>query len=71
MIDVAIKDILKKRGRVTEQSDKKLTGFIPAEGVRGWISQVRAMGLEIQLKFSDYEEVVGVNPEKLLAQDKK
>lgn len=45
MIDVVLKDILKKRGRVTEQTQKRLTGFIPAEGVRGWISHLRSMGL--------------------------
>ncbi len=45
MIELAVKDILRKRGRVEEQSAKKLTGFIPAEGVRGWISHLRSMGL--------------------------
>lgn len=66
MIEIVIKDVLKKRGRINEQSDKKLTGLIPAEGVRGWISQLRAMGVEIDIKFADYEEVVGINPEKLV-----
>ncbi len=62
MIDYAIKDVLKKRGRVIEQTQNTLNGFIPAEGVRGWIKELRSMGLEIQIKFSDYQEVVGINP---------
>lgn len=47
MIDVAIKDVLKKRGRVMQQEGNKISGFVPAEGVRGWIAQLRSMGLEI------------------------
>lgn len=43
-----------------------MTGVIPAEGVRGWIKEVRSMGLEIELKLQGYEEVSGINPEKLL-----
>ncbi len=69
MIEVAVKDVLKKRGRITQQSEDRMTGFIPAEGVRGWISHLRSMGLEIQIKFSDYEEVTGVNPDKLIQEN--
>jgi hypothetical protein len=39
---------------------------IPAEGVRGWLKELRAMGLEAEFKFDSYEEVIGINPEKLL-----
>lgn len=69
MIDHALKDVLRKRGRVMEQTQNSLTGFIPAEGVRGWIKELRSMGLEIEIKFSDYEEVVGVSPEKLIQEN--
>ena len=47
MIDYALKDVLRKRGRVEEQTENSLRGFIPAEGVRGWIKELRSMGLEI------------------------
>lgn len=37
MIEVALKDVLRKRGRVNEQTENSLSGVIPAVGVRGWI----------------------------------
>lgn len=43
-----------------------ITGKIPASEVRGWIKELRAMGLEVEMKFSNYEEVTGVDPNKLL-----
>ena len=45
MIEYALKDVLRKRGRVEEQTETSLSGFIPAEGVRGWIKELRSMGL--------------------------
>jgi hypothetical protein len=40
--------------------------MIPAASVRGWIKEVRVMGLEVSMKFSKYEEIVGIDPKKLL-----
>jgi hypothetical protein len=37
MVEIALKDVLKKRGRVTDQSTTQINGFIPAEGVKGWV----------------------------------
>ena len=65
MIDIALKDVLSKRGTIDEQAERTITGKIPASEVRGWIKELRAMGLEVEMKFSDYEEVVGVDPNKL------
>ena len=47
MINVALKDVMKKRGRIEEQTDTTVNGYIPAEGVKGWIKELRSMGLEI------------------------
>lgn len=66
MIDIALKDVLHKRGNIEEQDQNMITGKIPASEVRGWIKELRAMGLEVEMKFSDYEEVIGVDPSKLL-----
>lgn len=66
MIDIALKDVLHKRGTVDVQEQNVITGKIPASEVRGWIKELRAMGLEVEMKFSDYEEVTGVDPNKLL-----
>jgi translation elongation factor EF-G len=66
MIDIALKDVLSKRGSIDEQAERTITGKIPASEVRGWIKELRAMGLEVEMKFSDYEEVVGVDPNKLV-----
>lgn len=66
MIDIALKDVLSKRGTVDEQEQTSITGKIPASEVRGWIKELRAMGLEVEMKFYDYEEVSGVDPNKLV-----
>ena len=66
MIDIALKDVLSKRGSIDEQAERVITGKIPASEVRGWIKELRAMGLEVEMKFSDYEEVVGMDPNKLV-----
>ncbi len=66
MIDIALKDVLSKRGGIDEQAERVITGKIPASEVRGWIKDLRAMGLEVEMKFSDYEEVVGMDPNKLV-----
>jgi hypothetical protein len=45
MIDIVIKDVLNKRGTIDEQDVTSVTGTLPASGVRGWIKELRAMGL--------------------------
>jgi hypothetical protein len=45
MIDVALKDVLSKRGTIEEQGERTIIGKIPASEVRGWIKELRAMGL--------------------------
>lgn len=52
MIEIALRDVLKKRGRVSDQTPTMISGFVPAEGVKGWVKELRAMGLEIEFKFS-------------------
>ena len=47
MIDIALKDVLHKRGTIDQQEQKIITGKIPASEVRGWIKELRAMGLEV------------------------
>ncbi len=66
MLEHALKDVLKKRGRVEERGQGWMKGAIPAQGVRGWIGQLRAMGLEIQVRFLGYEGVIGVDGAKLI-----
>ncbi len=47
MIDVATKDILNKRGTIQTQDLTIISGKLPASEVRGWIKELRAMGLEV------------------------
>lgn len=37
MIDIALKDVINKRGTVDDQEQQMITGKIPASEVRGWI----------------------------------
>jgi len=37
MIDIALREVLKKRGRVSDQTPTMICGFVPAEGVKGWV----------------------------------
>lgn len=70
MIEEASRNILlKKRGRVQEQTETVLIGTIPAASVRGWIKELRVMGFDVDMKFSGYEEIVGVDPRKLLEEN--
>lgn len=70
MIDEAAKDILlRKRGRVEEQTETVLTGVIPAASVRGWIKELRVMGFDVEMKFFGYENVIGTDPKKLLVEN--
>ena len=56
MIEEAARDILlKKRGRIEEQTETVLTGAIPASSVRGWIKELRVMGFDVEMKFLGYE----------------
>lgn len=67
MIDDITSDILlKRRGRINEQNETSLSGFIPAASVRGWIKELRVMGFEVDMKLAGYEEVIGTDPKKLL-----
>jgi hypothetical protein len=34
--------------------------------VRGWIKELRVMGLDVQMKFASFEEIIGIDPKKLL-----
>ena len=70
MIEEATREILlKKRGRIDEQTETVLTGVIPAASVRGWIKELRVMGFDVEMKFSGYEEVIGTDPKKLLEEN--
>ena len=61
-LQLAYTDILKKRGRITQREEDFISGFIPAFGVKGWISKLRSRGLQGSFKFYQYEEVSGINP---------
>lgn len=67
MIDLIIKDILKKRGRIDSQEQKSVTGMVPASSVKGWVKELRVMGLDVSFKFSHYEEIAGVDPNRIVA----
>ena len=47
----------------------RISGSIPAEGVKGWIKKLRPMGVEAEFKFYRYEEVLGISSEKLLQEN--
>lgn len=66
MIDQVSRDILRRRGRIDEQTETRITGLIPAASIRGWIKELRVMGLSVDMKFASYEEIVGIDPKKLL-----
>jgi hypothetical protein len=70
MIEEVTKDILRRRGRVDEQLQTSLQGVVPAAAVRGWIKELRVMGLEVTMKFSRYEEISGIDPKKLLEENR-
>ena len=70
MIEEARRDILiKKRGRIDEQTETVLIGIIPAASVRGWIKELRVMGFDVDMKFSGYEAIFGTDPQKLLLEN--
>lgn len=66
MIEHAIKDIMLKRGRVEMREDRRVFAKVPAEGIRGWVKSLRAMGFDTLIKYSGYEKVQGISPELLL-----
>jgi hypothetical protein len=70
MIDEVSRDILRRRGRIFDQLQTKITGLIPAASIRGWIKELRVMGLNVEMKLSCYEEIVGIDPKKLLEENK-
>lgn len=49
-----MKDIIKKRGRVEEREGNRVRAKVPAEGIRGWVKTLRAMGFDTEIKFSCY-----------------
>ena len=67
MINILTSDVLKRRGRIVEQEETTASGVIPAASVRGWIKELRVMGLDVSMKLHGYEEIVGIDPKKLLA----
>lgn len=69
MVDEVTKDVLRRRGRINDQTETVITGMIPAASVRGWIKQLRAMGLEVDMKLAGYEEIIGIDPKKLLEEN--
>ena len=69
MIDIAMKDTIKRRGRIEDQEEGEFRACIPAEGVKGWVKELRSMGFEVDMKLMGYEEVQGVNPLKLLEEN--
>jgi translation elongation factor EF-G len=67
MLEHAVKDIMKKRGRVEMRENRRVLASVPAEGIRGWVKSLRAMGFDATMKFSGYEQVQGCSPELLVA----
>lgn len=67
MLEHAIRDIIKKRGRVEQRENRRVLASVPAEGIRGWVKSLRAMGFDTTMKFSGYEQVQGCAPEVLVA----
>lgn len=66
LLEHAVKDIIKKRGRVEDRMSKMVRAKVPAEGIRGWVKTLRAMGFDTEIKFSGYEQVQGVSPTALV-----
>ncbi len=58
--------MLRRRGRIDDQEPTKVSGQIPAAAIKGWIKELRIMGLDVDMKFSHYEEIMGIDPKKLL-----
>lgn len=54
MIDGVVKDVLKRRGQIDEQTETVVKGLIPGASVRGWIKELRVMGMEVDMKFVGY-----------------
>lgn len=54
MIEIAMKDTIKKRGRLNSQGLTQFEACVPAEGVKGWVKQLRSMGFEVDMKFFGY-----------------
>ena len=54
MIDEVSKDVLRRRGRIDNQEPTKIDGLIPAASIKGWIKELRVMGLNVEMKFSHY-----------------
>jgi translation elongation factor EF-G len=54
MIDGLVKDVLKRRGQIDEQTETVVKGQIPGASVRGWIKELRVMGMEVDMKFVGY-----------------
>ena len=46
--------IMRKRGRIEERQERRVKAVVPAEGVRGWVKDIRALGFDTQIKFSGY-----------------
>lgn len=70
MIDEVSRDILRRRGRIDDQTETRVNGLIPAASIRGWIKELRVMGLNVEMKFASYEEIVGIDSKKLLDENK-
>jgi hypothetical protein len=70
MIDFATKDIMKRRGIINTQQSNSLSGTIPASAMRGWVKELRTMGLDVDMKFSRYEEINGIDPLKLIEENR-
>lgn len=58
--------ITKKRGRIEDRQERKVKAVVPAEAIRGWVKDIRAMGFDVDIKFSSYEVVQGIDAQTLV-----
>lgn len=58
--------ITKKRGRIEDRQERRVQAVMPAEAIRGWVKDIRAMGFDVEIKFSNYETVQGVDAQSLI-----
>ena len=58
--------ITKKRGRIEDRQERRVKAVVPAEAIRGWVKDIRAMGFDVEIKFSSYETVQGVDAQTLV-----
>jgi translation elongation factor EF-G len=64
-LEEEMRELIRKRARLTEQGQGWLEGVIPFAETLGYSRKARSRGLEIELKPSHYETVRGASAESL------